>query len=42
MVLPIGAPDSEQQLVLVQKGPSGDIEKRNVLPVQFAPLVVAH
>ncbi len=41
MVIPCGAAD-EQQLTLVEKDESGRVSNREILPVLFAPLIVAH
>jgi protein-L-isoaspartate(D-aspartate) O-methyltransferase len=38
MVIPLGTPKGEQQLVLVEKSVAGKLERRNVLPVAFVPL----
>jgi len=42
MVLPLGTPDNEQHLIVVDKAPNGELDTRQVLPVRFAPLVMAH
>ncbi len=42
MVLPIGSLDEEQQLVMIQKEYGGALDTKPVLPVRFAPLVMAH
>jgi protein-L-isoaspartate(D-aspartate) O-methyltransferase len=39
MVIPVGATAEVQQLLLVTKSADGSIERRNVLPVRFVPLV---
>ncbi len=41
MVLPLGEPD-DQQLVVVEKDRAGEIHTREILPVRFAQLVIAH
>jgi len=38
LVIPIGQPYSDQELMLVEKDGQGDIEARCVLPVAFVPL----
>jgi protein-L-isoaspartate(D-aspartate) O-methyltransferase len=38
MVIPVGTPHGEQELVLVEKSVAGKLEQRNVLPVAFVPL----
>jgi protein-L-isoaspartate(D-aspartate) O-methyltransferase len=42
MVLPLGPLDEEQQLMLLKKDHTGSISMEPVLPVRFAPLVMAH
>jgi protein-L-isoaspartate(D-aspartate) O-methyltransferase len=39
MVIPIGGPFSAQQLMLIEKQPSGGITTRQLLPVQFVPFI---
>jgi protein-L-isoaspartate(D-aspartate) O-methyltransferase len=39
MVIPVGAPDGEQQLTLVEKTMAGETRSRAVLPVAFVPMV---
>jgi protein-L-isoaspartate(D-aspartate) O-methyltransferase len=39
MVIPVGGVFQVQHLVLVEKAPDGRVRTRNVLPVQFVPLV---
>ncbi|CAN5292815.1 protein-L-isoaspartate(D-aspartate) O-methyltransferase [soil metagenome] len=39
MAIPVGGPFQVQHLVLVEKAPDGTVTTRNVLPVQFVPLV---
>ena len=39
MVIPIGGPFSAQQLMVVEKQPSGGITTRQLLPVQFVPFI---
>ncbi len=41
MVIPAGLED-QQQLLLVEKSPTGKVETQEVLPVRFAPLIVSH
>ena len=41
MIIPLGAPWSSQDLVLVEKDAAGDSRQRGVLPVAFVPLVRA-
>ena len=41
MVIPAGLED-QQQLLLVEKSPSGKVETQEILPVRFAPLIVSH
>ncbi len=42
MIIPIGRPFGEQQLVLVTKDDKGEIDTRSVLPVAFVPLTGEH
>ncbi len=42
MVLPLGSPDDEQHLVVVQKDVDDTLQTRTILPVRFAPMVIAH
>jgi protein-L-isoaspartate(D-aspartate) O-methyltransferase len=39
LVMPVGDPDSEQQLVLVQKDATGRLASRELIPVRFVPLL---
>ena len=39
MVIPVGASQEAQQLLLIVKRPDGTVERRSVLPVRFVPLV---
>ena len=39
LVIPVGAAGDIQELVLITKNPDGSVERRNVLPVRFVPLV---
>jgi protein-L-isoaspartate(D-aspartate) O-methyltransferase len=39
LVMPVGAPASHQQLVLVRKNGSGKLTTRELLPVRFVPLL---
>jgi protein-L-isoaspartate(D-aspartate) O-methyltransferase len=39
LVMPVGDPDSEQQLVLVQKDAAGRLASRELFPVRFVPLL---
>lgn len=39
MVIPIGAPHQVQSLLLLEKDASGAVQRRNVLPVAFVPLI---
>jgi protein-L-isoaspartate(D-aspartate) O-methyltransferase len=39
LVMPIGAPDAYQALVLVQKDPRGRLSVREMLPVRFVPFL---
>jgi protein-L-isoaspartate(D-aspartate) O-methyltransferase len=39
MVIPVGERDGVQELVVLRKRDDGSIERRNVLPVRFVPLV---
>jgi protein-L-isoaspartate(D-aspartate) O-methyltransferase len=39
MVVPVGTSHEAQQLLLLVKRPDGSVERRNVLPVRFVPLV---
>ena len=38
MVVPIGAPFTTQQLMLVEKGGDGTVKTRQIMPVRFVPL----
>ena len=38
MVIPVGPARSEQQLQLIEKGPNGEKQTRELLPVRFVPL----
>ena len=38
MVVPIGAPFTTQQLMLIEKGSDGTVKTRQVMPVRFVPL----
>lgn len=42
MIIPIGTPDSPQNLILVEKDSEGEIHSRHVLPVRFVPLTGNH
>ena len=42
MVIPLGPFGEEQQLALIKKDLSGEMQEENKLPVAFAPLVMAH
>lgn len=42
MVIPVGGPFLVQQLMLVEKGASGEIRTRQILPVAFVPLTGGH
>ena len=39
LVVPVGGDPERQLLHLVEKGPSGELEAREILPVRFVPLV---
>lgn len=39
LVIPVGAPDGNQELTLVEKTTSGETRQRAILPVAFVPLV---
>ena len=39
LVIPVGRPFSGQELMVVEKGFSGGVHKRSVLPVAFVPLI---
>ncbi|HTP82282.1 MAG TPA: protein-L-isoaspartate(D-aspartate) O-methyltransferase [Alphaproteobacteria bacterium] len=39
MVIPVGAPDGDQRLTVIEKSASGETRSRVVLPVAFVPLV---
>ena len=41
MVVPTGLPD-QQQLLVVDKGPDGRIETREIVQVVFSPLIASH
>jgi len=38
MAIPVGAPHTEQELMLIEKDAAGAVNKRRVLPVAFVPL----
>jgi protein-L-isoaspartate(D-aspartate) O-methyltransferase len=38
MVIPVGAPHGEQELILLRKSATGEVTRRSVLPVAFVPL----
>ncbi len=38
LVIPVGKPYTGQELLVVEKGPSGGAQQRSVLPVAFVPL----
>jgi protein-L-isoaspartate(D-aspartate) O-methyltransferase len=38
LLLPLGMPWGEQQLLLLTKGTDGEMDERRVLPVAFVPL----
>ena len=38
MVIPVGPPHGDQELVLLTKDAAGEVTRRNVLPVAFVPL----
>lgn len=42
MVIPLGLPYQQQELVLVEKSMDGEISRRNMLPVAFVPLTGEH
>jgi len=42
LVIPVGAEHGYQELLLVEVGATGDIEKRSMLPVRFVPLTRQH
>jgi protein-L-isoaspartate(D-aspartate) O-methyltransferase len=42
MVIPVGGPFMVQQLMLVEKGATGDVRTRQILPVAFVPLTGGH
>jgi protein-L-isoaspartate(D-aspartate) O-methyltransferase len=39
MVIPIGSQEGTQNLVVLVKNETGDVTKKEVLPVSFVPLV---
>ncbi len=39
LVMPVGAPETHQQLVLVRKNQTGKLTTRELLPVRFVPLL---
>jgi protein-L-isoaspartate(D-aspartate) O-methyltransferase len=39
MVIPVGAPGGDQELLLITKDMDGSSRRKNVLPVRFVPLV---
>ena len=42
MVMPLGPAGEKQQLVLINKDSYGEVIVENKLPVEFAPMVIAH
>lgn len=42
MVIPLGSPFADQNLMLVEKQPDGTVTSRQVLPVRFVPLTGNH
>jgi protein-L-isoaspartate(D-aspartate) O-methyltransferase len=38
MVIPVGPPHGEQDLVLLTKDAAGAVTRRSILPVAFVPL----
>lgn len=42
MVIPVGSRFLTQELLLVEKTPTGDIKTRQILPVRFVPLTGGH
>ena len=42
MVMPLGPVGEQQQLVVINKDSYGEVSVENKLPVEFAPLVIAH
>lgn len=42
MIIPVGSRFLTQELLLVEKTPSGDIKTRQILPVRFVPLTGGH
>ena len=38
MVIPVGAPRAEQELMLIEKDAAGRVSRRRVLPVAFVPM----
>jgi protein-L-isoaspartate(D-aspartate) O-methyltransferase len=39
MIIPVGAPQGEQKLVRIEKGPKGAISEKTLMAVRFVPLV---
>ncbi len=42
MVIPVGSRFLTQELLLIEKTPTGDIKTRQILPVRFVPLTGGH
>lgn len=42
MMIPLGAPYGEQELVLLTKDDKGNVDSRSILPVAFVPLTGEH
>ena len=38
MVIPVGPPHGDQELVLITKDAEGAVSRRSILPVAFVPL----
>lgn len=41
MVIPVGPPNGDQELLLITKDAAGTVERRSILPVAFVPLTGA-
>lgn len=39
LVVPIGKPGGDQQLIMLEKGPAGETTERTTLPVAFVPML---
>jgi len=39
LILPLGEPDGPQVLVLLERNPAGEFDRRDLWPVRFVPLL---